>query len=255
MALRSRRREFSTPKICVSALLAALIAGAPPGTADAGETVTRLRPYSAQYQTRFLGLKVDLTRILKRGADDTYTLTSAGQVLVAGIHEVSVFRTEGSRVIPKSYVYQTTGLANRRREVHFTPGSDTIRSLYKGQWYHLPYSAQTLDRMSQQEQLRLHLLNDPTPGKDIELRIADGKRIKDYRLVYRGEETIDTPAGRIETLHFERIHDDADRQSDTWVAPAWDYLMVKTIHIEEGRPTEVLITGGSIDGEPISAHP
>lgn len=254
MVLPSRRRESSTLRLCTSALVAALIAAAPPSSAGTGETITDLRPYTARYQTKFLGLKVDLTRILRRGPDDTYTLTSAGELLVAGIHEVSVFHTEGSQVIPKSYVYQVTGLVNRRREVHFTPGSDAIRSLYKGQWYNLPYSNNALDRMSQQEQLRLLLLNDPTPRKDVLIRIADGKRVKDYRLVYVGEETIDTTAGRIDTLHFKRIHDDPDRKSDTWVAPALDYLMVKTIHVEGGRPTEVLLTGGSIDGEPIAAQ-
>jgi hypothetical protein len=198
-------------------------------------------------------MKLNLNRTLKRGADDTYTLTNGGKLLVVGFHEVSVFRTEGSRVVPKSYVYQGTGLINRRREVHFTPGSDTIRSLYKEQWYDLPYTDKTLDRMSQQEQLRLFLLNDNTPREDINIRVADGKRVKDYRLVYVGEELVDTPAGSVNALHFERIHDDPDRKSDTWVAPAWGYLMVKTLHVEDGKPVEVLITGGTIDGKPISA--
>ena len=173
-------------------------------------------------------------------------------MLVAGRHEVSVFRVEENRVVPKSFVYQVTGLANRRREVHFTPGSDTIRSLYKGQWYNLPYTDSTLDRMSQQEQLRLSLLNDPTPGEDMTIRVADGKRVKDYQLVYRGEETLDTPLGKVDTLHFERVHDDPDRKSDTWVAPAWDYLMVKTVHVEDGKPTELIITGGTIGDQPLS---
>jgi hypothetical protein len=223
-----------------------------PVAALAGE-VTQLSPYTAQYQTTARGIKLDLNRQLKRSADDTYTLTNGGKILVVGFHEVSVFRTEESRVVPKSYVYQGTGLINRRREVHFTPGSDTIRSLYKEQWYDLPYTDKTLDRMSQQEQLRLFLLNDPTPKEDINIRVADGKRVKDYRLVYVGEDTVDTPAGTVAALHFERIHDDPDRKSDLWMAPAWDYLMVKTVHIEDGKPVEVLLTGGSIDGRPISS--
>jgi hypothetical protein len=235
-------------KTCARACAAlfALLLAAGPGAAD------ELSPYAATYQTSLLGMKVNLNRNLKRSADGTYTLTSAGKVLVAGLHEVSVFRVEENRVVPKSFVYQVTGLANRRREVHFTPGSDTIRSLYKGQWYNLPYTDSTLDRMSQQEQLRLSLLNDPTPGEDMTIRVADGKRVKDYQLVYRGEETLDTPLGKVDTLHFERVHDDPDRKSDTWVAPAWDYLMVKTVHVEDGKPTELIITGGTIGDQPLS---
>jgi hypothetical protein len=132
--------------------------------------------------------------------------------------------------------------------VHFTPGSDTIRSLYKGDWYDLPYKDETLDRMSQLEQLRLTLLNDPTPKEDISVRIADGRKIKDYKLLFRGEETVQTAMGPVETLHFERIHDDPERKSNTWVAPSLDYLMVKTVHVEDGQPVEVILTSATIEG-------
>lgn len=205
-----------------------------------------LSPYSAQYRTTARGMALKLSRNLKKSADGSYTLTNGGKIMVVGFHEVSVFGIEGTQVRPKSYVYQGTGLINRRREVHFTPGSDVIRSLYKEQWYELPYTEGTLDRMSQQEQLRLFLLNDPTPAEDIEIRVADGKRIKDYLLNYVGEDTIDTPMGSLQTLHFERIHDDPDRKSDIWVAPELEYLMVKTVHVEDGKPVEAVITKAKI---------
>jgi hypothetical protein len=207
-----------------------------------------LRPYSAQYKTTARGMALTLTRKLKASKDGSFTLTNGGKIMVVGFHEVSVFTTEGARVVPKSYVYQGTGLINRRREVHFTPGSETIRSLYKDNWYDLPYSEGTLDRMSQQEQLRLALLNDPTPKEDIDIRVADGKRIKDYKLVFVGEEMLDTPLGKQRTLHFERLHDDPDRKSDTWVAPDLDYLMVKTLHVEDGKPVEVTLQSADIKG-------
>jgi Protein of unknown function (DUF3108) len=205
-----------------------------------------LSSYSAQYKTTARGMALKLTRNLKKSPDGSYTLTNGGKIMVVGFHEVSVFGIEGTQVRPKSYVYQGTGLINRRREVHFTPGSDVIRSLYKEQWYELPYTEGTLDRMSQQEQLRLFLLNDPTPAEDIKIRVADGKRIKDYLLSYVGEDTIDTPMGSLQTLHFERIHDDPDRTSDIWVAPELEYLMVKTVHVEDDKPVEVIITKAKI---------
>jgi hypothetical protein len=210
-----------------------------------------LRPYTAQYQTSYRGMRLNLDRELKAEGDNRYTLTNAGKILVAGVQEVSVFAVEGRRVVPKSYIHQGTGLNNRRREVHFTPGADTIRSLYKDQWYELPYTENTLDRMSQQEQLRLNLLNDPTPREDISFRVADGKRIKDYQFVYVGEETIDTPLGPVQTLHFERTHEDPDRKSDTWIAPEWDFMMVKTVHVEDGKPVEAVLTDAVIDGVPV----
>ena len=259
MAQKFPRQESITLKIShrAMALLAGLCltvlatgAAAKDAPGYAGQAALRsLAPYSAQYETTARGMSLNLTRNLKKNADGSYTLTNGGKIMVVGFHEMSVFNVEGTTVMPRSYVYQGTGLINRRREVHFTPGTQVIRSLYKDQWYELPYSEGTLDRMSQQEQLRLFLLNDPTPAEDIEIRVADGKRIKDYKLVFVGEEVIETPMGALQTLHFERLHKDPERKSDTWVAPELDYLMVKTIHIEDGKPTEVIITRADI-GEP-----
>tara|TARA_R110002110_G_scaffold415561_2_gene651022 strand:+ start:257344 stop:258114 length:771 start_codon:yes stop_codon:yes gene_type:complete len=218
-------------------------------TADSAVT---LRPYIAQYMTTTRGMDLALTRQLKQGADGSYTLTNGGKIMVVGFHEVSVFDVEGDRIVPRSYVYQGTGLINRRREVHFTPGSPIVRSLYKEQWYDLPRSQKTLDRMSQQEQLRLRLLNDPTPRGDIAVQIADGKRVKDYTLVFVGEELVQTPLGAVKSLHFTRIHDDPERKSDIWLAPDWDYLMVKTLHVEDESPVEITLTSATIEGQPVA---
>lgn len=212
-----------------------------------------LRPYQAQYDTSALGMHLTLSRELKTDGEGGYTLTNGGKILVVGFHEVSVFTIENGEIIPKSYVYQGTGLINRRREVHFTAGADTLRSLYKGEWYELPDKPGTLDRMSQLEHLRLLLRKDPDYRDDLTIRVADGRKVKDYTLYFVAEETVETALGPVQTLHFERQHDDPDRKSDIWVAPAWDYLMVKTIHVEDDKPVEVVLSSATIDGEAVSA--
>ncbi len=212
-----------------------------------------LQPYQAEYTTTARGMTVTLERELKTDGEGGYTLTNGGKLLVVGFHEVAVFAVEDFQVRPRSYIYQGTGLINRRREVHFTPGADTVRSLYKEEWYELPYTEGTLDRMSQQEQLRLHLLSKENPRENISVRIADGKRVKDYELVYVGDEVLETPLGPVNALHFERLHDDPDRESDIWFAPDWDYLMVKTVHIEDDKPVEVLLSDARIGGTQVVA--
>ena len=262
MASRFRQQVVRTLTRCAEGrarrlqalLLAATLAGAGGALAQdatSAEPVV-LKPYTAQYTTTARGMSLTLTRELNVDEAGTYTLTNGGKILVVGFHEVAVFSLDGATIKPKSYVYRGTGLINRRREVHFTEGSDTVRSLYKDEWYQLPYTEGTLDRMSQQEQLRLFLLNDPTPREDIAFRIADGKRVKDYQLIYVGEEVLETPLGPVNTLHFKRSHDDPDRKSDTWIAPDWDFMMVKTVHIEDGKPVEVNLISASNDGTPVT---
>jgi hypothetical protein len=238
--------------LSLTTLLLAVLLNTPLSAAlAAGEPV--LQPYLVKYSTSARGMTVTLERELKDEGEGRYTLTNGGKLLVVGFHEVAVFSVEGSEIHPKSYIYQGTGLINRRREVHFTPGSDTVRSLYKDEWYELPYTEGTLDRMSQQEQLRLQLMAKENPRENLQVRIADGKRIRDYELVYVGEEVLDTPLGPVNTLHFERLHEEPDRESAMWLAPDWDYLMVKTIHVEDDKPVEVLLAEGSMAGTPLQA--
>jgi len=214
-----------------------------------------LKPYEAIYKTSVGGLSVTLERRLSVDDNGVCKLTSEGQLLVASISEVSTFTVSGDQVEPRSYVYRLSyGPVNRRREVHFDPGSEVIRSLYKKRWYELPREPGTLDRMSQQEQLRLFLLNDPTPREDIVLHVADGRKVKDYRFRYLGDETLHTPMGAVDTMHFARVHKrPEERESSIWIAPEWDYLMVRTVHVEEGNTTEANLVSARMNGKPLRA--
>lgn len=244
----------STNRLLQLALLLWLAACTTSAAAIAGEPVTALQPYEAEYKTKARGFKLRITRKLETSENNGYVLTNGGKILVGGFHEVSVFSVQDQRVLPKSYVYQGTGLVNRRREVHFSADPGAINSLYKNEWYDLPYSPATLDRMSQLEQLRLSLLSQSEPVDSLTMRVADGKRVKDSELVLIGEEVLETPLGSIDTLHFERLHDDDQRKSDIWLAPQWDYLMVKTVHIEDGDPVELVLINATLGGQPVTAN-
>ncbi|WOJ96414.1 DUF3108 domain-containing protein [Congregibacter brevis] len=211
-----------------------------------------LTPYDAVYKTSTSGLSIKLRRSLSMDDNGDCRLTSEGKLLVAGISEVSVFTLDEDQIQPRSYVYQLSGPVSRRREVHFDEGSSVIRSLYKKEWYELPKTGETLDRMSQQEQLRLSLLNDPTPREDILFHVADGRKVKEYRLTYQGEERLETPMGWVNTLHFERDHDDPERQSGVWIAPEWDYLMVRTVHIDNGKTTVANLISANLSGTAVT---
>ncbi|MEM8492056.1 MAG: DUF3108 domain-containing protein [Pseudomonadota bacterium] len=218
----------------------------PADTGSVAIASARLSPYDATYKTSTSGLSIKLHRSLSIDAQGSCRLTSEGKLLVAGISEVSVFSVEGQRVRPKSYVYQLRGPVNRRREVHFDAGDLVIRSLYKKNWYELPRRDDTLDRMSQQEQLRLTLMNMEDPRQDLSFSVADGRKVKDYVLRYAGDERLETPMGWIETLHFEREHRDPERRSGIWIAPAWDFLMVRTVHVDDGKTTEADLISAKI---------
>lgn len=242
------RTVVATTLITALSLVSTAAQAQTPDAQEAPKDLRALTPYEAVYKTSTSGLSIKLRRSLTMDANGDCKLTSEGKLLVAGISEVSLFTLDGENIQPRSYVYQLSGPVSRRREVHFDEDSQVIRSLYKKEWYELPKTGDTLDRMSQQEQLRLSLLNDPTPKDDILFHVADGRKVKEYRLLYAGEERLETPMGWVNTLHFERDHDDPDRQSGVWIAPEWDYLMVRTVHVEDGKTIEANLISAEIAG-------
>jgi hypothetical protein len=249
--LQNRSRQTAGSTALLSALVVLLISLASVSAPAADGGHRSLTPYEAVYKTSTSGLSIKLNRSLSMSENGECRLSSEGKLLVAGISEISVFTLDGDRIKPQSYVYQLSGPVSRRREVHFDGDSSVIRSLYKKTWYELPKTEDTLDRMSQQEQLRLSLLNDPTPREDMDFRVADGRKIKEYRLMYAGEERLETPMGWVTTLRFDRDHEDEERRSTVWIAPDWDYLMVRTLHTEDGKTTEANLISASMAGTPV----
>lgn len=236
----------------LSAVLLACLLTAGPATARpvpaAADEKPLLKPYITVYKTTARGLSIKLRRELSIDADGHCKLTSEGSLLVVGLSEISQFQLEQGRVEPRSYVYQGTGLISRRREVHFNPGSSVIRSLYKDEWYALPDIGHTLDRMSQQEQLRLNLLAQDEALQAMTFTVADGRKVKDHTLVLIGREQLQTPMGAVDTLLYERQRDSEERLSQIWVAPNWDYLVVKTLHVEDGKTVEANLISAELDG-------
>jgi len=223
-------------------------------SAASEQRTPELRPYTAEYRTTARGFDLNVTRKLEADNNNHFILTNGGKILVVGFHEISVFRVEDEEIRSTPYSYQGTGLVSRRQELHFDTEPGKISSLYKDQWYDLPDNGSTLDRMNQMEQLRLELLQGSSEVDDITLRIADGKRLKDSHLILIGEETQQTPMGPVATLHYERLHNNPQRKSDIWLAPQWDYLMVKMVHIEDGDPVEMVLTAATLDGETVAAN-
>lgn len=251
-AARHSLRRLST--LLLACLFASSVSVAAPQESTPDMAKTGLKPYRTVYKTTARGLSIKLRRDLTIDREGHCRLTSEGSLLVVGLSEVSRFSLKEGRVQPHSYIYQGTGLISRRREVHFTPGSSVIRSLYKDEWYALPDVGHTLDRMSQQEQMRLNLLGQDSAPEEMVFTVADGRKVKDYTLALMGKEQLQTPMGEVDTLLYERQRDTDERLSQLWVAPDWDYLVVKTLHIEEGSTVEANLISAEIDGVPVSAY-
>ena len=240
----------SIVKCLTASALTSLLLGAPLTTLAA----EGLSLYEATYTTKVIGLSVTLNRSLTRDGD-RYHLSQAGKTFMLSLGEDSHFTLEGEQIIGEDFVYQLGGVSKRRREVHFDPDNNIIRSLKKREWTEHPWSPNVLDRLSQQEQMRLQLLRADSPPKRISLSIVDGPRIKlkHFDLVEAGP--LETEVGTLNTVHYTLSHDDpSERSSDAWLATEHDFLMVLTEHIEDGSKTVIRLQSASIEGKPVTGQ-
>ena len=232
----------------VSALIGLALMGMGSLTAHASE----LSFYEATYTTKVIGIKVTLNRNLTRDGD-RYHLSQAGKTFLLKLNEDSHFSLNGNQIVGEEFVYQLGGVSKRRREVLFDQQNGTIRSMKKEEWTEHPWSPDVLDRLSQQEQMRLKLIASETPPERISLSIIDGPRIKlkHFDLVETG--ALDTSVGTLNTVHYTLRHDDpSERSSDAWLATDHDFLMVRTEHVEDGSKTVIEIQSASVEGTPVT---
>ena len=228
-------------------LLSALI---PSQTTHAG---TALPLYEARYQTKVSGIRITLTRSLteKQGH---YHLQQSGKAFLVKLKEESRFMVDGDQILGERFHYQLSGVTKRQREVHYDPSAGIIRSLRKKTWTEHPWSADVLDRLSQQEQMRLLLIRAETPPEQMALKVVDGPNIKLKRFELVEQATLDTLAGALRTVQYRLLHDEPEeRSSETWLAIDHSFLMVRTEHEERGSKTVVEISQAVIDGRPLAA--
>ena len=235
------------PILTTLLLLNALILG------QATHAGTALPLYEAQYRTKVSGIRITLKRSLTE-EQGQYQLQQSGKALLVKLLEQSHFSVEGDQIMGDHFSYQLSGVTKRRREVRYEPDAGIIRSLRKKTWTEHPWSADVLDRLSQQEQMRLLLIRAEAPPERMALKVVDGPNIKLKRFELVEQATLDTLAGTLRTVQYRLLHDDPEeRSSDTWLAIDHSFLMVRTEHEERGSKTVVEISEAVIDGMPLSA--
>jgi len=147
------------------------------------------------------------------------------------IVERSEWRMQGDALRPYGYRYDRTGKKRRKRiEVAFDWRQGSARNTYKGKTWTMRVPTEAMDKLG----YVLAMMYDLGTGKrELEYRIADGGKLKTYRLKAIGEEDIRTRIGSLNTLKVLRVRDDKRRRTTFWCAPRLRFLPVKVEHREK----------------------
>lgn len=211
-----------------------------------------LTPFSATYQAEFSGFGVTAVRTLS-GNPQSWRLDFSAHSMFAKIEEYSRFAQKGLRLVPQHYDYQKSGLGkDRHTALSFEENANRIVNVYDKSRSidNAPQNIQ--DKISYQLQLAIDVANGRTPLK---YQVADGKKIREYEFEIAGREKLKTPMGLIETIKVQRVRaEDAERVTNIWFAPEWNYALVKLMQQEDnGKSYQITLTKLSIDGKQVSA--
>lgn len=195
------------------------------------EPVT-LTPYSAVYAANYKGMKLEATRTLKPLGEHRYQVSSIGKHFVGHINEQSEFTLlDNNTIQPHSYQMD--------RRIFGVGKSEATAFNWQQMNAHYQSNKKERDVVLQGDELdwlgyQVQLAIDLKAGKQcVDYRIVRRGKIKEYRFIVDSEELIETPSGTIKTVKLRQERKNKNRQTTIWLAPEYDYLLVKLHQVEK----------------------
>lgn len=146
------------------------------------------------------------------------------------VEESSRGMMDASGIHPDHYRFERVGgKADKQVEVSFDWQSGRVKNLVDGQPWEMVVPKGTLDKLVVQLAMMRNLQNSLQVQH---FRVADGGKLKDFRIHIRGRETLVVPAGHFETVKVEKTPEHGNRKTYLWLAPALGYLPVRIMRIE-----------------------
>mgnify|MGYP003787305715 FL=1 len=218
-----------------------------------GAQASELQPYDAVYKTVASGFKVNVKRRLQID-DAQITISVSAKRLFFGMRETSVLMDmEGGTLSPVTYDHKRRGLSKKHdKELVFDWTENTVIDLLKPARPAMAVENSTYDKLSYQTRMRLDLIRNPDM-QHAAYNVTNGIVNRVYTFDRIGEEIIKTPLGNLRTIKFKREGGDDDREVNVWVAPDWDFLLVRIDQTKErgGKTERMLLKSAKIAGKKV----
>lgn len=191
---------------------------------------TQIRPYRAQYNLRSSNIPLTANAIhtLKRLPDGKAQINTQARALFSELTETALIKWQNcdSQSITYDYARQ---LFNKT--VNYQQAFDSHQMLYlrAGRSITIPLNtkAPVDDRLLSQLKLRCHVKSGE---KKFTLLVLDKDQIKTQSFQVIGNENLRLPIGDVKSIKVERLRDHSSKRSTSiWLAPQWDYVVVKAI--------------------------
>lgn len=196
-----------------------------------GAPQSPLPAFHAEYSLKRNGITMGTsTRSLSTAADGAFIYASSTQAdgIIAWfvrdrIDEYSKWIFDGTQIRPLEYSYNRHGGSKTRQvKLSFDWQHHTVTNTIDGDPWRMDIPPDAQDKLVYQLAIMYDLMNGK---KNLEYKIADGGKLKDYAFAIEGEEVLNTALGKVKTVRIQRIGD--RRDTTVWCAPQFSYLPVR----------------------------
>ncbi len=206
------------------------------------------QPFEATYALHRYGIKLGaMTRSLIATGNGEYIFRSRTRTtgIVALFYKVHVVEEthwtyDGHAMRPLEYQYHQSG-SNRVRDItlEYDWTNGEIRNTSEDAPWRVALGPNVYDDLLYQ----YVLMQDLEAGKRaLSYKIAAGGRLKTYDITLLGEEIIDTPLGKLQTLKLQRQKPNSKRKTTVWCAIDLHYLAVRLERLDnDGTISTILI--------------
>jgi hypothetical protein len=244
--------------IALTAVCARPVAAAPvdasaaperPGTAAttplpaAPATHKLLTEYKARYNVSYRGISGgELEQALHPGTvDNQWVYESRAYPNLLGLIAISsdarqrsTMEVSAKGVRPLSLVFDDgRDFSHKDVNITFDWAAGRVRGTAKEKAFDFAVEPGTQDSASVQAAMIFDLLAGRDPGS---FTILNGSKLEVYRYWPEGKETVETPAGKFDTVIWASQRDGSKRVNRVWHAPSLGYVPVQAIQFNRGRP-------------------
>lgn len=228
-------------------MLRALIALTVAAVITAANAATPPQSVRATYDVYRDGLHVATTQETYEKNGDRYRVESdsnpAGLLALfvrTKIRVLSAGTVTAAGLQPEKLDYGRLDDASKNVSAAFDWRARELRLTFDGRSETLPLVAGIQDRLSVMYQF---MFLSPDKAKLLEFPMTNGKKIERYRYELAGRETLDTPLGKLNTLHLVKHRDPGENGTEVWLAADRNLFPVKLLILEnDGTKFEQVIT-------------
>lgn len=219
-----------------------------------------LSPYRAVYSANYNGMDVKATRELKIEGN-SYSVSSNIEGMLGSISEREDFHLDVQGGIQPDRYRMRKSFIGIDQEEKFDVDPATRLGVFvrKKKRRELTLKPEHLGPVSYQVQMRRDIETTirtastaGLTGKTFSYPVFSRGKIREYQFEILASEETATGVGVIPTLKLQRVRADGKRKTVFWVAPAWNFLIVKIQQQEDGEQYEMVLEQATINDQAVS---